>query len=350
MIWTEPEDLLKDFQILSDDKSIPWEQLNNKNILVTGATGLVGSILVKSLLYENEINNRNFRVYAFVRNKNKANKIFEEQLNSNLCLFEGDICSPINIYDSIDYIIHAASVTESKVFVSQPVETLNTTIYGTKNLLEFAKKKSVTSMVYISSMEIYGITDPKLSDVKENDYGYIDPLKARSSYSEGKRIAECLCSAYAHEYKVPVKMTRLAQTFGAGVSKEENRVFAQFAKSIINKQDIVLHTKGESYGNYSYTRDTIAGILIALLKGENGEAYNVCNPNNTMMIKEMAQLVVETFPEAGINLRYDIPASNVNFGYAPDVKMKLNSEKLQALGWKPNVEMKEMYIRMIRSM
>ena len=121
-------------------------------------------------------------------------------------------------------------------------------IKGTTNVLEFAKAKNVRSMVYISSMEAFGITDPKKNLINEKDLGYIDILNPRSSYSEGKRICECICAAYFSQYGIPVKIARLAQTFGAGVPDSDTRVFAQFAKSAINGEDIVLHTKGESVG------------------------------------------------------------------------------------------------------
>ena len=155
-----------------------------------------------------------------------------------------------------------------------------------------------------------------------------------------------MCIAYGSEYGVPVKIARLAQTFGAGILPGEKRVFAQFARSAMNGEDIILHTKGKSEGNYCYTRDCVTGLLTILLKGENGEAYNVCNPATHITIAGMAIMVAEKIAEGKIKVIFDISKDN-QFGYAADTKMKLNSDKLQALGWRPQVGLEEAYRKMI---
>ncbi len=199
-------------------------------------------------------------------------------------------------------------------------------------------------------MEVLGITNPLLEWVKEENYGYIDILNVRSSYSESKRMAECMCTSYAYEYGLPIKIARLAQTFGSGVSFMENRVFAQFAKSVINKTDIILHTNGESMGNYCYTRDVVISILILLIKGQMGEAYIVTNELSTCKIKDMAYMVADKLAHKEISVLFNIPKNNLVYGYAPEVKMKLNAGKMRALGWKAEIGLEESYKRMIRSM
>jgi nucleoside-diphosphate-sugar epimerase len=225
-----------------------------------------------------------------------------------------------------------------------------TAVNGTKNILDLAKDKTSLGVVYLSSMEAFGAPDPAKPYVKEDDLGYIDIHNPRSSYSEGKRICECMCSSYASEYNVPVKIARLSQTFGAGISYEENRVFAQFAKAAMNKTDIVLHTAGKSVGNYCYTRDSVMGILLLLVRGNNGEAYTVANPESNITIGNMAKMVAEKLADNEIKVIFDIPESAMTFGYAPDVNMRLNSDKLQALGWKPVIGLEESYRRMMGSM
>ena len=172
----------------------------------------------------------------------------------------------------------------------------------------------------------------------------------RSSYSEGKRIAECLCASYCDEYGVPVKIARLAQTFGAGILQQDNRVYAQFARSVLNKRDIVLHTEGKSYGNYCYTTDAIRALILLLNKGENGQAYNVCNEETTTTIADMAKMVNQEFGDGSIKVIFDIPKDQKTYGYAPDVKMCLSSEKLRMLGWIPQYSLSQMYERMIAYM
>lgn len=306
---------------------------DGKTILVTGATGLIGKLCVKSLLNSGY----NTQVIALVRDEEKAKNIFGE--SKRLTYLVQDINQRINTTRRVDYIIHAASTTSSKDFVEKPVETIYTAINGSRNILEFAKNKRLEGMVYLSSLEIYGVNEKE--NIKERDYGYIDILNPRSSYSESKKMVETMCISYGTEYGVPVKIARLAQTFGAGVSISDNRVFAQFAKAIINKENIVLHTKGETKRNYCYTTDAVRGIFTILSKGENNNAYNVANENSYCSISEMAHLLENEYTK----VEYKI--DEVNRGYNPTVKIALNTEKLNALGWEAKVNLKEMFDRLI---
>ncbi len=329
---------------------IPWNKFNNKNILITGATGLVGTALTKALCCVNRIHNLKIGIYLCVRNPEKAGEIFGNLIErENITLIVGDICDEIKTDDKIDYIIHTAAVTNSKMMVTQPVETIMTAINGTRAILEFAKKQQVESIIYLSSMEAYGKPAEGKEYVKETDYGYIDILNVRSCYPEGKRMSECLCSCYFAEYGVPVKIARLAQTFGAGIPKTETRVFAQFAKSFIKGEDIILHTTGESFGNYCYTAECITALFFLLLNGENGEAYNITNENTNIMIRDMAQMIAD-MSGGKIKLIFDIPEDALKYGYAPAVKMRLCGEKLEKLGWKAQIDLPEMYKRLIESM
>lgn len=306
---------------------------DGKTILVTGATGLIGKLCVKSLLNSGY----NTQVIALVRDEEKAKNIFGE--SKRLTYLVQDINQRINTTRRVDYIIHAASTTSSKDFVEKPVETIYTAINGSRNILEFAKNKRLEGMVYLSSLEIYGVNEKE--KIKERDYGYIDILNPRSSYSESKKMVETMCISYGTEYGVPVKIARLAQTFGAGVSISDNRVFAQFAKAIINKENIILHTKGETKRNYCYTTDAVRGIFTILTKGENNNAYNVANENSYCSISEMAHLLENEYTK----VEYKI--DEVNRGYNPTVKIALNTEKLNALGWEAKVNLKEMFDRLI---
>ena len=331
-------------------RDIPFEQLRGANILITGATGLVGSMAIKVLACCNRRHDLGMTILGLVRNIQKAEVILGDLLErKDIKLVKGDVLHPLDIEEDVDYIIHGASVTASKTFVTMPVETIQTALDGTINLLELGRQKKVKSMVYISSMEAFGITNPELKSVREEDLGYIDVMNVRSSYSESKRMCEVLCASYAHEYQVPVKVARLAQTFGAGVSKDEGRVFAQFAKSAMFGEDIVLHTKGESTGNYCYTADAVAGLLTILLKGNTGEVYTVANPSTTIQIKDMAQMVAEKLSDGKTKVVFDIPEDALTFGYAPDVAMHLNADKLMSLGWMPKYDLPEMYERLVKS-
>ncbi len=324
-------------------------EFDHSTVFITGATGLIGSILAKTLLMANRECGYGIYVIASVRNIEKAKQCYadfsdDEYLSYNV----SDVQGMITCSSDIDHIVHCASVTASKEMIIYPVETIKTSINGTLNILEFARSIKVKSIVYISSMEVYGKFEESYL-VDENMYGVIDPLKVRSNYPESKRVCENICIAYKQEYLLPIKIVRLAQIFGAGVAKDDNRVYAQFARAVIHNADIILHTDGHSEGNYCYTKDAMMGILTVLLKGKNGEAYNVANEDSHSTILEMANLVADKVADGKINVKIDIPKKDM-YGYAEHTKMKIDSSKLQRLGWKPKVRLEESYIRMIKDM
>lgn len=320
-------------------------------VLVTGATGLIGSQIVKALACYGQSADKPLRVIALARSMDKARSVFGPMLEDGyveVCL--GDVTQPLEVSGEIDYVIHGASATNSRFFVEKPVETIFTALNGTRNVLELAKQKQVRKVVYLSSLEVYGVPDGKKEYIAETDYGCIDPMQVRSSYSEGKRMAECVCVSYAREYDVPVTVARLSQTFGAGVAYNDGRVFAEFARCAIEGRDIVLHTQGNTVRSYCYTTDAIRAIFCLMLHGESGQAYNVTNMDTVISIRDMAQLVCDLVPQKGLRVCIDIPEDVAAFGYNPEMVIRLDSRKLQTLGWNPQVSLREMFQKLISSM
>ena len=320
-----------------------WEHLKHKTFLITGATGLIGSVMIKCLLALNSRRNIGIKVVAVIRDLEKAIRLFGDKneclqfLNINLYDLSSD---KINL--KVDYLIHLASPTASKFFVEHPVETLRTSIEGTISVLDYAKKFQVESMVMASSLEVYG-TNETDKWITEEFQGYVNPIEVRSSYNMGKRAAESLCHAYANEYGVPVKIARLTQTTGAGIAKNDNRVIAQFSRLAAEGKDIVLHTTGESARPYCYTTDVVSAILFILLKGLSGEAYNVANEDTYISARGMAEYLKKHF-NSTINIRIEL---SEDMGYAPVTKLRLSSGKLRNLGWKPRCGLREMFERLI---
>lgn len=313
--------------------------------MITGADGYIGSALVKELTRSGSN-----RITAPVRNADKARKLLPPQTE----IVRADITDTAALCrlcpDGCDYVIHCAAPTRSSYINTHPEETFRVITEGTAAVLEFAKKRNVSGMVNLSSMEVYGDID--CSDghhVHEDECGYIDADSPRSSYPLGKRAAEELCRFYYTEYQLPVKNVRLAQTFGHGILPGESRIFARIAESVFNGRPIILHTDGTSMGNYCDIRDTVNGILTVLHKGKNGETYNIVNEQNTMSIKEMAELVIKELAHGRSEIIYDIPDNNI-YGYAAHTGIRLSAEKIMSLGWRPEKSLVQMYRDILKDM
>ena len=326
---------------IANSKIIDFEKLKNQKILITGATGLIGSILVKSILLKNKMSNLNIKLILLVRDIENAQKIYENE--ENIEYIESSVENYIPRKIDVDYIIHLASPTKSKYFIEKPVETMETIIMGTRNMLAQARISSVKSFVYLSSMEVYGQIDN--DNVIEDMLGYVSLSEERSCYPECKRVCELLNYNYYQEYDVPIKNVRLAQTFGAGISKDETRVYKMFCDSVLNSQDIILKTKGTTIVNFCYTTDAIQGILKVLLDGKNGETYNIVSDNtDNMSILDCAKWLVKTYTNNTINIIFDIDSK----AFARDSKMILSNEKIKSIGWEAKYNVLQGYDRLIQ--
>lgn len=348
-MWKNTQLYEEDLEAISANENIPWDKLRNTNILVTGATGLIGYTLIHTLIFVNQQKKLNLNIYALVRNIDKARDRFDFALQfGSLHFLEGTVESMPFIDAKIDYIIHGASPTASVYFIEKPVETVKTSVLGTMNMLELAKQQKAKSFVYLSSMEIYGAphTENKLS---EADVDYMNPLLLRNCYPEGKRMCENLCVAYNEEYGVPARIIRLAQTFGSGVDRNDGRVFAEFARCAMDNKDIILLTSGTSKRCYLYTMDAVSAILFVLLKGNNATAYNAGNEDTYCSILEMANFVCENIAKSKITVKIT-ENSDKSKKFSPSHFYNLDTARLQELGWKPTANLEEMYRKMMTAM
>ena len=311
------------------------KELDKSVVFITGATGLIGSMLIKTLLEAVKEYGFDIKIVGQIRNTDKARRIFGNQFDK-IKFTDG-----YNV--NCNYIVHTVSPTKSKFFIEHPVETIKASVGSTMEILEAARNNNA-SMIYLSSMEQYGIPYEKGEKMTEDKVGIIDHLNVRASYSESKRLCECLCASYANEYGLDIKIARLAQTFGAGIPLSDNRMPIQFARSVVEKKNIILHTEGKSISNFVYLSDAIEGILTILTKGIKGCAYNVCNDQETRSVREIAELVCSDVADGEIRVQIEIMD---NMGYAPDVDMYLNSEKLRKLGWEAKVSMIDAYKRLV---
>lgn len=349
-MWTETPVFKEDLEMICAQACIPWKALQSRTVLVTGATGLIGSQTVSALLYANQKWHLGLTVLALVRSEEKAQQKFGAQLAqcSNLRLVVGTVEQLPEIDGPVDYIVHGASPTASAYFVQHPVDTIRTATAGTSKLLELAREKKSAGFVYLSSMEVYG-TPSDDAPLPETAGTTVDTMSARNCYPEAKRLCETMCAAYCAQYEVPAMVVRLAQTFGPGVEPDDGRVFAEFARCARDGRDIVLNTTGESKRCYLYTADAVSAILTLLLAGAPGQAYNAANAITYCSICEMAEMVAKQVAKPEIQVQIKLNAEK-SVKYLPPHHLNLKTDKLAALGWHPTRDLREMYLRMMQLM
>ena len=307
--------------------NLDYTKLNNKTILVTGATGLIGKALVDYILLLSD----SVKVYAAGRSEENFNKRFLKR--ENLHYFEYDIEKPIETNLKFDYIIHAASNADPKMFATDPVGTMVSNFTGTHNLLEYAKNNHVERLLFISSGEVYGQWDGKCNSFTEDYAGYVNFTDSRGCYPSGKRAAENLCICYKEQYGVDVVIARLSHTYGPTQLIRDSRAMSEFFRLATENKDIILRSKGEFVRSYTAVFDAVGGIVTILLKGESGQAYNVANKESVVSIAHLAEKIAHT---AGRRVVFDIPETQI--GVSNIARGVLDGTKLENLGWEPRYD------------
>lgn len=308
-------------------EDLPWEKLSGKNILITGATGLIGSTLVEALM-ANPC--RDYVVYASGRNLQRVQKRFETYLSMDSFHFlKHDVVLPFQDDIQFDFIIHAASNASPKAFSCNPVEIVKANIYGVSNLIEYGITHGMQRFLYVSSGEVYGEGDGRI--ISEEYSGYVNCLNPRSCYPSSKRTSETLCASYAYEYGADIVIARPCHIYGPNFTENDNRVYAQFIRNILKGEDIVMKSTGEQLRSWCYVVDCVSALLYILLKGESGEAYNIADPNSVITIKQLAEMLA-TIGKSKVIV--DTPSGTEKHGYNPVSKSVFSVDKLQGLGWK----------------
>lgn len=311
------------------DSIIGGDKLKNSRILVTGATGLIGSAIVDLLLYGEKKKKWNLTVWASGRSREKLEQRFgQESEHKRYLVF--DALRPLEFSEEVDYVIHCASNAHPAAYSSYPVETLVTAVNGTLQLLEYLKNRKKRRMVLVSSSEVYGRKNG-CELYQENDYCYLDILNPRACYPAGKRAAETLCASYLDEYGVDSVIVRPGHIYGPTMTKEDSRAFAQFARNVLNGQDIVMKSQGDQLRSYCYVIDCVSAILSVMMEGRSGDAYNISNRNSVVTIRELAEMFSE---KAGVRVIFQTPEESEKKGYNLMSCSALDAEKLEKLGWR----------------
>jgi UDP-glucuronate decarboxylase len=307
------------------------KKLQDASILITGASGLIGSFIVDVLMYCNEVYNMNIDVYACGRSEKRLKQRFLSHLSeSNFHLLEFDVSEELKLRVSIDYIIHSASNAYPAAYSLDPVGTISGNVLGGLHLLEFAKNNGCRRFLYISSGEVYGQGECSLQSFDESYSGYVDPIKVRSCYPLSKRLAENLCVAYSDQFNVDTVIVRPSHIYGPNTTSTDNRATSQFFSNAICDRDIILKSKGEQIRSYCYVADCVSAIITVLLKGKRAEVYNIANKHSVLSIFDMANAIANI---AGRKVVFDIPEVQTNSGYTPITRGVLDPNKLEQLGW-----------------
>jgi len=331
-------------------ENLEWQNFSGKNILITGANGMLPSYMIETFLLLMRLNKaENIHVFALARNGDRAKKRFDNYLKDEfLNIIVQDVCEPICIDEKIDIIIHAASQASPKYYRIDPVGTLTPNIIGTINLLNLAREKNVENFLFFSSSEVYGTLKTDRG-IKESDFGYLDPLNVLSCYSESKRMGETICISWHEQFNIPVKVVRPFHTYGPGLKLEDGRVFADFVKNILSNQPLEIKSDGTAHRAFCYLSDAVLGFFYTLLKGNYGEVYNVGNPFQEYSVKELAEILIEMFPEKSLDIEIQQAFSSPDYIAAEVSRVVPDITKLQSLGWSPKVDVKTGFYRTILS-
>lgn len=326
-------------QIIQENNGLT--ELYGKSVMITGASGMIGSYFVYTLMKLNEKFGAKIKIIPLVRNVDKLdNQVID---NEDVYPIIQDVTDRINFEEDLDYIIHAASPASPKIMKEKPVETNFANTVGTANTLLLAKEKKVDGYLFISSREIYGKPLNNQKYFTEDSFGLIDQLVPRNAYAEGKKAAENMCVGFNQEYGLNTKIVRLAHTYGPGMSIYDGRVQADFLKNLVNGENILLKSDGSSIRTYTYVSDAVSAMFKILLKSKD-MVYNISDERNEVSIRELAENIVEISADKNLKLIFDI--EDDNNGYAPFKFGILSSEKIHnELGWKAKYSIKEGFKR-----
>ncbi len=308
-----------------------WQYLEGRSIVVTGATGLIGSALIDVLCCAQALGAAKMDIYAASRNLERMQQRFHSWETLSFIRYEA--AEALQWEQKFDYVIHCAGNGQPGDIAREPVETMMGSILGLYHLLEHIKMSGgKCRMLYVSTSEIYGNRDHSGSEwYTEEDYGRLDILNVRACYPSVRRAAETLSVSYIEEYGLDVVIARPGHIYGPNVIDRDNRVYAQFIRDALAKRDIVMKSQGTQLRSYCYVLDCVTAMLTLLISGEKGTAYNISNKESVVTIRQLAE---EIAGQAGRKVICTQAEDWEKKSYNLMDVSALNAERLESLGWR----------------
>lgn len=338
----------EDISIIAEALKKDAKKIEGKTLLISGGAGFIGSYILATI---HELNNkylskpcRVISIDNFITGRKR--RIAEEIKSDNFTFIEADVVKPLDIREKVDYIIHAAGLASPVYYQKYPLETIESAIYGVRNLLDLGKKKNIKSFLYFSSSEIYGDPDPNFIPTPETYRGNVSAIGPRSCYDESKRLGETICMVFYDKFKMPVKIVRPFNVYGPGMLPNDYRVVPMFISSALKGKSLPVHDKGNQTRAFCYISDAIIGFLKVLLSKKNGEVYNVGSDMDEINIMKLAMTVSDLFKHKVKVQAVEYPSTypqDEPKRRCPDLtKIKTN------LGYKPSVDLKQGLSRVIK--
>ena len=310
-------------------KNIDLSMLDHKTIFITGGLGLICSSIVDVLLMYGKVN----KIYIGARNQVQ----FQERLGGCQVEFvQYDALKKLDLDIIPDYIIHGAGLASPELYTSHPVETVLSNVNGIQSLLNFAKDNNINKLLYVSSSEVYGKKSTE-NPFREGEYGEVDIDNIRSSYVIAKRASEMLCKAYYSEYGIETVIVRPGHIYGPSAKKTDKRISSDFAFKAAAGEKLVMKSYGLQKRSYCYSIDCAIQILTVLLRGENGQAYNIGHDEITT-IREMAEI----YAKAGnVKLVIAEPTEVEKKAFNPMNNSSLDNSRVKELGYRDTFSVQE---------
>ncbi len=290
-------------------------------ILVTGGAGFIGINFIYYMLDKYKDN----KIIAFdILNKYAANPDINTKFKNykNFSFIKGDITNKKQVekvVKKVDVIINFAAETHVDRSIIDPTPFIRTNIYGTKVLLDAARKFNIKKFIQISTDEVYG-------SMEKGKATEITGLNPGNPYAATKAASDLLCISYFNTYKIPVIITRSSNNFGPFQFPE--KFIPLFITNALENRELPLYGDGKNIRNWLYVEDNCSAIALVLYKGKEGEIYNI-GGNIEIRNIDVALKIIDILGKSEKLIKFikDRPGH--------DKRYSLDSEKIKKLGWKP---------------